>query len=88
LIEKNKINLNIETYSISQTTLEQVFLSFASNQINTDTLESTSTNTDQSTNSNLPIFTSLDVIGSKPKRSKKTESNKFRIFKAKLNINV
>lgn len=33
LIEQNKINLGIQTYSISQTTLEQVFLSFASKQV-------------------------------------------------------
>ena len=32
LIEKNKVALQIETYSISQTTLEDVFLSFASLQ--------------------------------------------------------
>ena len=83
--------MNIETYSISQTTLEQVFLSFASNQINVNfnTMETTSTKTNQSASSNLPIFTSLDVIGSKSSKSlKKTESNKFRIFKAKLDINV
>ena len=29
LIEKNKTNLCIETYAVSQTTLEDVFLSFA-----------------------------------------------------------
>jgi hypothetical protein len=29
LIETNKVNLNIESYSISQTTLEQIFMSFA-----------------------------------------------------------
>ena len=28
LLEQNKINLKIETYTISQTTLEQIFLSF------------------------------------------------------------
>nr|QUF59432.1 ATP-binding cassette transporter Abca3-like4 [Brachionus angularis] len=32
LIENNKETLNLETYSISQTTLEQVFLSFAKKQ--------------------------------------------------------
>lgn len=32
LIESNKDALNIETYSLSQTTLEQVFLSFARKQ--------------------------------------------------------
>lgn len=36
LIETNKDNLNIETYSLSQTTLEQVFLSFARKQIDTN----------------------------------------------------
>jgi ABC-type multidrug transport system ATPase subunit len=34
LIETNKEALNIETYSLSQTTLEQVFLSFARKQFN------------------------------------------------------
>ena len=33
LIEKNKDNLHLETYSLSQTTLEEVFLSFAKSQI-------------------------------------------------------
>jgi ABC-type multidrug transport system ATPase subunit len=28
LLEENKVRLNIETYTISQTTLEQIFLSF------------------------------------------------------------
>ena len=32
LIETNKLLLNIETYSLSQTTLEQVFLLFAREQ--------------------------------------------------------
>ena len=32
LIESNKDALNLETYSLSQTTLEQVFLSFARQQ--------------------------------------------------------
>jgi hypothetical protein len=32
LIETNKDKLNIETYSLSQTTLDQIFLSFASKQ--------------------------------------------------------
>jgi hypothetical protein len=32
MIEQNKVSLKIETYSISQTTLEDVFLSFASLQ--------------------------------------------------------
>lgn len=32
LIESNKEKLNLETYSLSQTSLEQVFLSFASEQ--------------------------------------------------------
>ena len=32
LIESNKEALNLETYSLSQTTLEQVFLSFARQQ--------------------------------------------------------
>ena len=36
LIESNKERLNIETYSLSQTTLEQVFLSFAKEQKNLD----------------------------------------------------
>jgi ABC-type multidrug transport system ATPase subunit len=36
LIESNKDSLNIETYSLSQTTLEQVFLSFAKEQHNID----------------------------------------------------
>ena len=31
LIETNKESLNIETYLLSQTTLEQIFLSFANN---------------------------------------------------------
>ena len=34
LIESNKQELNIETYSLSQTSLEQVFLSFARKQFN------------------------------------------------------
>ena len=34
LIEGNKDNLNLETYSLSQTSLEQVFLSFAKDQKN------------------------------------------------------
>ncbi len=34
LIEKNKVSLNIETYAVSQTTLEEVFLSFARLQKN------------------------------------------------------
>lgn len=38
LIEKNKQDLDIETYSLSQTTLEQVFLSFARKQSNQDHL--------------------------------------------------
>jgi hypothetical protein len=33
LIESAKESLNIETYSLSQTTLEQVFLSFAKEQV-------------------------------------------------------
>jgi hypothetical protein len=33
LLEQNKQNLNIETYTISQTTLEQIFLAFGK-QIN------------------------------------------------------
>ena len=32
LLEANKEQLNLETYSLSQTTLEQVFLSFAKEQ--------------------------------------------------------
>ena len=32
LIESNKDSLNLETYSLSQTTLEQVFLTFARDQ--------------------------------------------------------
>ncbi len=32
LLESNKEKLNLETYSLSQTTLEQVFLSFAKEQ--------------------------------------------------------
>lgn len=36
LIESNKINLNLETYSLSQTTLEQVFLSFAKRQLDSN----------------------------------------------------
>jgi hypothetical protein len=32
LIESNKEAINLETYSLSQTTLEQVFLSFAREQ--------------------------------------------------------
>lgn len=32
-LEKNKQNLNIETYTISQTTLEQIFLSFGKKQM-------------------------------------------------------
>lgn len=31
LIESNKDSLNLETYSLSQTTLEQIFLTFANN---------------------------------------------------------
>jgi ATP-binding cassette, subfamily A (ABC1), member 3 len=34
LIESEKQRLNIEDYSIGQTTLEQIFLTFAKNQIN------------------------------------------------------
>lgn len=37
LIETNKNLLNIETYSLSQTTLEQVFLSFAREQKSLET---------------------------------------------------
>ena len=36
LIEANKEQLELETYSLSQTTLEQVFLSFAKEQKNLD----------------------------------------------------
>ena len=36
IIESNKETLNIETYTLSQTTLEQVFLSFAREQKNSD----------------------------------------------------
>ncbi|CAF4053914.1 unnamed protein product, partial [Adineta steineri] len=32
LLEQNKQNLNIETYTITQTTLEQIFLSFGKQQ--------------------------------------------------------
>lgn len=32
MLESNKDNLKLETYSLSQTTLEQVFLSFAREQ--------------------------------------------------------
>ncbi len=34
LIETNKDHLNLETYSLSQTSLEQVFLNFARRQAN------------------------------------------------------
>ena len=34
LIEENKQALNLETYSLSQTSLEQIFLSFAKDQKN------------------------------------------------------
>jgi ABC-type multidrug transport system ATPase subunit len=36
LLESNKENLKLETYSLSQTTLEQVFLSFAKEQKGVD----------------------------------------------------
>lgn len=46
LIESNKEALNIETYSLSQTTLEQVFLSFARKQFDpNETTKSTKTTT-------------------------------------------
>lgn len=39
LIESNKEELHIETYSLSQTTLEQVFLSFARKQFNPNEIQ-------------------------------------------------
>nr|UOU03315.1 ATP-binding cassette subfamily A3-like 2 [Brachionus rubens] len=44
LLEKNKENLKIETYSLSQTTLEQVFLSFAREQKNEDQITQSKNN--------------------------------------------
>lgn len=38
LIETNKSNLKLETYSLSQTSLEQVFLSFARHQKDEQTI--------------------------------------------------
>jgi len=35
-MESNKVSLNIEDYSVSQTTLEQVFLNFARTQVPPD----------------------------------------------------
>ena len=83
--------MNIETYSISQTTLEQVFLSFASNQINSNSNSMNNSKSESiNSNSQLPIFTSLDTIDSDTyaKRFKKTESKKLKIFKAKLVVNI
>lgn len=34
LFEQNKDQLNLETYSLSQTTLEQIFLTFANKRAN------------------------------------------------------
>ena len=36
IIENNKERLNLETYSLSQTSLEQVFIQFARKQLNAD----------------------------------------------------
>ena len=91
MLEKHKVALKIETYSISQTTLEQIFLSFAYDQINTDSSSSNnaSKRNSVSRDAQLPIFSSIEPLDSDfHDHVRKTESNKFKIFKAKLNINI
>lgn len=63
LIESNKVELNIETYSLSQTSLEQVFLSFARKQFNPDEFNMMNHHPHGATNNSSSTVVPLDQNG-------------------------
>ena len=58
IIEANKEILSLETYSLSQTSLEQVFLSFAKNQSENVSDNNTATSSNNRVRSNFQYFNS------------------------------
>ena len=74
LIEENKLMLKIESYSLSQTTLEQIFMSFANHA------SMLSTSQQNINNSNLNNNYSSSYLKQKPDTNLLRVKNSFRNF--------